>query len=212
MKQKIYIMKRILRFFKYKIHDETGNVNKKANDWDYFLCWLYAIISLYNAISGIGTMKLFAEFDLSRGIEGIVASPNFNSVVKTILLLVINLIILIRLNIKCYIKKCESKENALMNYNNDDSIRGVLEIITQTWDRRIQLLKYIYLMDVVIIVMNFYFRASVETSLAWLVILPIFVTLLNNLLDIAENKYSAEPGVLFSVDKDIIEKIIKESE
>lgn len=193
-------MRWLLQLYKYEVNDLAEKRNKRINNLDCILCIMYAVLSLVNAVWGASALRLFFKIeDISNPmliIPMIFSEENFPAI-KTILLLIINIIILFRLNIKLYIRRNEAKEQALLeilSYN----YKEVNEVITKTWDMRIQLIKYVYLMDIVVILMNMYYKTSIETSLSLIVIIPIIVTLLNNLTDIAENKFSAKANILYA--------------
>ncbi len=178
------------RYYKYNITNPYEISNKIPNNIDYVLCVIYMCISLFNAISGIGTMHLFTETEVI----------DF-SVVKTLLLIIVNMVVLFRLNLRLYIKRNQAKEKALKAIFYDD-INNVTKILTDPLDKRIQLIKYVYLIDFVIIVMNICYKSTIETSLSTIVILPIVITFWNNIIDIAEHKYSAEAKVMYATSED----------
>ena len=63
--------------------------------------------------------------------------------------------------------------------------------------KRINTLKLIYVIDIVIFIMNMVYGASIETSLSVIVAAPILVTGWDNFIDIAEDKYLAKPNLTY---------------
>ncbi len=202
----------ILKKIAYIVKDEEGKNNKIANNFDYALVHIYAIISMFNAITSIGTTKLFvttSEIDKLQGFQAV--WDEYLPVIKTILLLIVNAIILVRLNIKLYIKEQNIEKEAIMNVLFEKSV-DVVKVVVIPLRRRMQLIKYVYVIDIVIILMNVYYKSSIETSLSLIVILPIFVTWVNNLIEIAENKFSAEPIVHYMMDKKVVSQLLEGKE
>lgn len=176
-------MRWLLEKYNYKIGNEEGKNNRFANIIDCIFCVVYAVISLFNAFMGINTMAIF---DTNN-------QGDIMSTIRTVLLIVINIIVLLRLNIKLYIKGKETAESALKEFCDADTGLNIPDININTWNKRIQFIKYVYVIDAVIIIMNFIYKSTIETSLSTIVFLPILVTLFNNIIDIAENMYQATP-------------------
>ena len=187
-------MLKILKWYKYTIKNEEGTNNKLVNDFDYALTSVYVVISLVNVCSGIGNLTLVGresmEINANQGVLG------DEQIIRTILLLCINIIILLRLNIKLYIKQKKLEDDAIMNMcmsNNND----VKKIEVEALRKRINTLKLIYVIDIVIFIMNMVYGASIETSLSVIVAAPILVTGWDNFIDIAEDKYLAKPNLTY---------------
>lgn len=195
-------MQWLLKKYNYRVNNKQGNTNELFNIIDCILCLIYAVISIINAINGIDSMQLYSNNNSAS------SNAYTTTIMETILLLIINIVILLRLNIKLYLKSRNDKEKALGELVNS-KYKKVTSIVIKTWDKRIQLIKYVYLADFIIIVMNIYYKSSIETSLSLIVILPIIVTLLNNLIDIAENKFCAEAEVEYTFNKEGIDEIMK---
>lgn len=187
-------MRWILEVYNYNIGNGKGKNNKFVNIIDCIFCVVYTIISLINAVMGIGTLTIFNKNNQNDVL----------TVVKSVFLITVNIIVLLRLNIKLYIKGKETEENALKKISDANS--EVAYINVNTWNKRIQLIKYVYVADVVIIVMNFLYKSTIETSLSAVVIFPIIVTFINNFIDIAENMYQATPKIVYQYAEETIQQ------
>lgn len=184
-------MRKILKYAGYKL-EECGDVkNRKTNNVDCFLCIVYAIISLVNAVMGMNSLKLVVWNATGQ------AKMNINSI-KTILLILVNAIVLIRLNIKLYV---EGKDKELdIEKEMDEGQKDLLTIKIETLDKRIQMIYHCYVVDLVIFIINVCFlKNGIESSISILIILPIVITLYNNLIDIGKRKYNVGEKVSYGL-------------
>ena len=182
-------MQKILLWFGYDIYDVNATKNKKINNLDYVLCIIYAFISLINAIWGMDSLSLVklnndAEFRITQ------------DSLKALFLMIINGIILVRMNLKLYIE-CKDKEFMASNKLNERQ-RQCAIIKIKAIDKRMQLIYYCYIIDLIILIMNTMY-SGINSSLATLIFIPIIITLVNNFIDIAKNKYNAEEHISYEL-------------
>lgn len=184
-------MHKILIWLGYEIPDIKVKKNKGANNFDYFLCMVYAVISLINAAWGINNLSLEMlnkDGKLDISIEAL----------RTLFLMAINGIVLIRMNIKLYIE-CKKKED-LASEELDVRQRQCATVKIRAIDKRMQFIFYCYVVDVLVLLMNILFiHNGIGNSLAAWIIIPILMTLGNDFVDIAKNKYSAEEKVFYEL-------------
>lgn len=184
-------MHKILIWLGYEISDTKVKKNKGANNFDYFLCVVYAVISLINAVWGIN--------DLSLGMFN--KDGKFHITIealRTISLMIINGIVLVRMNIKLYIE-CKKKED-LASEELDMQQKQCATVKIRAIDKRMQFIFYCYVVDALILLMNIFFiHNGIGNSLATWIIIPILMTLGNDFIDIAKNKYGAEEKISYEL-------------
>ena len=182
-------MRKILRWLGYEIPDHKVKKNKIINNADYVLCIVYAIISFINAVWGMDSLNL-GQINSNGGFD------ITKDTLKTIFLMIINCIILIRMNIRLYIE-CKDKELSASKGLNEQQ-QQCTTIRIKALDHRIHFIFYCYLIDLLILLMNIIFIPNnIRSSLAILIFVPILVTLGNNFIDIAKNKYNAEEKISY---------------
>lgn len=119
--------------------------------------------------------------------------------VTTLLLMVVNIIVLLRINISLYIQgslmECEIKMELSQKQ------KPIIDKIKiAAIDKRISLIKNCYYIDGTIYVLNLIFRGNkIGPSLCIIVFLSIVMTLFNNIIDISKTKYMAKERVFFEV-------------
>lgn len=181
-------MHKILKHIGYEVCDKSEAHNKKLNHIDYFFCLVYMVISLINALMGVGALKLVEVVDEHFTLN--------NASMKTFLLILINAVVLIRLNIRLYIE-CKDKELKAQN-ELEDSQKDCVKIRIKALDKRLAFLRYCYYADIIIFLINIIFvKNGIESSLSVIIILPIILTFCNNMIDIAKNKYFADEKITY---------------
>lgn len=185
-------MHKILIWLGYEIPDVKVKKNRGINNFDYFLCVVYAVISLINAVWGINNLSLGTL--KGNGKFGITVDA-----LRTIFLMVVNGIVLVRMNIKLYIE-CKEKES-LASSGLDEQQKQCATVKIRAIDKRIQFIFYCYVVDILVLLMNIFFiHNGIANSLAAWIVIPIFVTLGNNFVDIAKNKYAAEEKISYELE------------
>lgn len=172
----------------YTINDSLRAHNKTHNIIDYCLCWMYAVISMANAILGIKELNMNV-YEINNG------KININlQGIETILLLIVNFIILFRLNIKLAILRKDLEQQIRIE---EIAESNIIKINIHAIDKRIKYIHYSYIVECVIFIMNIIYKKEIETSLAVLVILPIFLTLYNDITDVEKNRCDAKEKITF---------------
>lgn len=170
-------MKWILVKFDYDIEDSYIK-NKLCNNFDYVFSVLYFLISLYNAWICAYTVTFFDEdgkFMLTS--------------ITTFLVIAINIVVLFRLYIKLHIQSIDEENNIKANLNINERYD---KIIIESLQRRKELLRNVWLICFVIISFVWFYGDIVVKSVGLLAVVCASLTLLNDLMDIAINKYSAK--------------------
>ncbi|MCI8798546.1 hypothetical protein NSB25_13830 [Acetatifactor muris] len=171
----------ILTKFSYEVKNTAGNKHKWSYKSDLVFLYIYTGCSLYNAV-----MMLFPNAALANS-PG--ASPS-------LLVVILNIIVLVRLNISIYIKKKESINatvNTLLN-------KGVIKKIDiKAWQSRLGIIYIGYAIDIVISVYYFFYGQAVSESLAVIGIIAIMETFINSFLDNLVARYEAIPEVFMKI-------------
>lgn len=171
----------ILTKFSYEIKNLAGSKHKWSYKADLAFLLIYTVISLYNALT-----MLFPNTTLSN-IQG--TSPS-------LFMVILNIIVLVRLNISIYIKKKESINSTI----NDLLNKGVVKKIDiKAWQSRLGIIYIGYVIDIVISIYYFFYGKVVSESLAVIGIIAILETFLNSFLDNVTARYEAVPEVFMKI-------------
>lgn len=124
--------KLILEKFSYEAKNTLGNKHELSYKSDSAVLAAYTVISLYNALT-----MIFPVLAISGSTGG---APSWITII-------LNVVVLIRLNIGTYIKKKECEDNA------SDELRGkgiVNKIDIKTWQIRLGIIIAGYIIDILI--------------------------------------------------------------
>lgn len=172
------MMKKILKWLMYDV-DENKRKNRARNNADLVLVFLYMTISLYNAFFESYNIQIFDS-------EGRFIQDS----ITTLLIVSINFIILIRMYIKIKNQKAEYIEEVkgklLKNERYD-------KIVIEALVKRLNIIKNVWLISAVILIFVGFFGKPVVQSVAVIAAIIAGLTFVNDVLDIAVNKYSAVP-------------------
>lgn len=174
----------ILAKFSYEVKNTIGNKHKWSYIFDFVLLIFYTSVSLYNAF-----VILFPSKVLVNNSGGV---PSFS-------VLVLNFIILLRLNISIHIKKEENVNAALKKWN----YSIIKEVDIKTWFSRLAIIYVGYIVDVIITIYYFAYGQVVSDSLAVIGIVAIIETFINSFLDNLIARYEAVPDVFIKVQGEI---------
>lgn len=172
-------MQYILKKLSYEIINTSGNNNKYACIVDWILLIIYSSISLFNAIKIWLPNNVIIFFNLSTGN------------IPSLAIIVINIIVLIRINLSLYIKSKNNMKKELQKMKDTRKVASLINI--STWDKRMQIVVWGYIIDAVVALFNIFYGTTVSGSLSVIVIIAIIETFINNTIDNLEIRYEAIP-------------------
>lgn len=173
-------MKWILKRLRYEVNDDAKASHKILNGADIVLVLVYLGISLYNTFSGINHLEFFdsnGEFYPS------------NDTIKTVVTILINIIIALRLYIRAWIQWNDDLDYATGILKEDELYDKV--IIEASKSRQ----RFIECIVIVIVTLAFalFYLGSAATPLCAVIVAVITVlSCVNNIIDIMINMYSAK--------------------
>lgn len=170
-------MKWILKKFGYEI-DDSNKKNRLYNNLDYIFAFIYFSISVYNARVCVYTITFFDK-------DGNIILDS----ITTLLLVVINIVILIRLYIKLTIQLKDKKNYIKANLSKKERYD---KIVIDPLEKRILIVIFVSVCCLIIIFFIWRYGNMVVDSASLIAIICAGLTLFNDLIDIAINKYTAK--------------------
>lgn len=179
-------MKNILKRLAYEI-DDSSMRNRMYNNIDYFLALLYFVISVFNAI-------FFAY-----GIDFSKKSKIIESI-ATILVIAINIVILLRIYFKLSIQLNDEERNAILVLEKDVRYD---KIVIAALEKRLFMVRTIWILCFVLLGFLCFYGNAVMRSISVLAVACAGLTFINDIIDIAVNKFFAEckVGVLKYIER-----------
>lgn len=171
----------ILTRFSYEVCNQVGNKHKWSYISDLMFLFIYSGFSLYNAL-----IMVFPTSTLT----------NSNGVSPSGITIILNIIILVRLNISIYIKKKES-----INITEEKLLKQgiVKKLDMKAWQYRLWIIYIGYVIAVIISIYYLCYGSVVSTSLGVIGIVAIIETFLNSFLDNLTARYEAVPEVYIKI-------------
>lgn len=166
----------------YNIQDLSGNNNRRPLNADLCLLIVYTAFSLFNAILVWIPQPILNKWGIMSG-----GTP------PTLIIIIINFIVLVRLNISLYIKAKGNMEAELQKLYIQRQV--ITELSINTWRIRMWIVSVGYFMDLIVGIVCIIYGAQTYSSLSVIVIISIIETFLNNLIDNYEIRYMAVPKV-----------------
>lgn len=170
-------MKTILKLLVYEF-DDSSMSNRRYNNADYFFALIYLLISMFNAYHCAYDIRLFDE-------NGAIEMES----ISTILIIVLNFVILIRMYIKLQIQYIEEGKHAEVDLKKDERYD---KIIIESLELRLSQIKYVWLICLVVAVFICFFGNVVVRAVSAIAVICALLTFFNDIVDIAVNKYSAQ--------------------
>lgn len=167
----------ILTMFSYEIKNTLENKSKLPYVFELMVLGVYTVISLYNALA-----MLFQIPMLSGNKAG---SPSVISVL-------LNIIVLMKLHISIHIKKTKNIERAMEGMVGEGIVN---EIEIKTWQKRSGLVCSGYIIDIVILGFFMVYGQTVSESLAAIGIVAVMETFIDGLLNNLTARYEVDPKV-----------------
>lgn len=158
--------------------DDSSMSNRWYNNADYLFAWIYLLISIFNAYHCVYDVRLFDE-------NGAIEMES----IATMLIILLNFVILIRMYIKLQIQYIEEWKNAEINLRKDARYD---KIIIESLEKRISLIKDVGLICIVVMVFICFFGNVVVKAVSVVAGICALLTFFNDMVDIAVNKYSAK--------------------
>lgn len=175
-------MRWILKKFCYKNINETENISKFSYYVDIILLIIYIGVSLFNAIIIFIPQSIKVYLNISQ--MGSVPSTS---------VIFINIIVLLRINVKLCIKRAKNINNELTKLRESGMVVTVLNI--PTWEKRKSILGIGYIVDAIIVLFNLFYGTVVINSFSWIVIISLIETFIDNFIEDAAARYEAVPEV-----------------
>jgi len=166
----------------YSIQDLSGKNNRRSLNVDLCLLIIYTVLSFFNAALVWVPQAVLNKFKIMSS-----GSP------PTLIVIIINFIVLFRLNISLYIKAKNNMEAELHKLRVQRQV--VTELSINTWRIRMWIVVIGYIIDLVVGILCIIYGAQIYSSLSMIVIISIIETFFNNLLDNYEMRYMAVPKV-----------------
>lgn len=174
-------MQWILQKFDYDIKNPKGDCNRWPCIVDIIFLILYTIISIFNTIIPILPEK------------AILFLGKIPSTLPTFSIIVINIIILFRINLCLYIKNKDNLKRELERLRRERIV--ATKIIINTWRNRFVFLMVGYVADALITLYYIFYGSSVAESLVLITVIAVIETLINDFVDNLEIMYEAVPNV-----------------
>lgn len=168
-------MKKILEWLAYEM-DDSSLRNRMYNNVDYFLAFLYFVISVHNAI--------FFAYEIDFSQEG-----KMKESIATALVIVVNIVILLRTYVKLSIQFNDEERKAKSNL--EKNVRYD-RIVIEALEKRMSQVRSIWIIFIVVLGFVWFYGNVVVQSVGVLAVACAGLTFYNDIIDIAVNKFFAE--------------------